>query len=356
MIGVGTVTHVEGDRLIGFGHPFLKIGATNFPIVDASIQHIMATQKISFKVANAGAVIGQLTGDYQASVVGTMAERPDMVPLKVRVRSKELGVDRSYSMQLAPMPLTLPLILASGIGGAVKNALPHGLPYLYRITLNWKLKDGHSDTFVSYSMIKAPKMGMMRQVLGVLIKLLANPYQPVRIAEMSVDVEVVPDKKTARILRVSTSRTELAAGQTLRLGVHLLPYGHGEAVTEFIDLEIPADHPAGVIKVEVGTAKKLLVPNRAKPTDFESYLKAIRPVGTLRDLAVRIPKPGTVTLDSGGGLFPSPPPSFSATLKASTMGTGPHPTFLTATKTMPWVLSGKTSLKVKITPRKPSLN
>ncbi|MBR57630.1 MAG: hypothetical protein CMH54_06180 [Myxococcales bacterium] len=355
MVGVGTVTHVEGDRLIGFGHPFLKIGATNFPIVDASIQHIMATQKISFKVANAGPVIGQLTGDFQASVVGTMANRPEMVPLDVRVRSKELGVDRKYSMRLSPMPLTLPLVLAGGIGGSVQNALPHGLPYLYRVTLDWKLKDGHSDTVVSYSMIKAPKMGMMREVLGALVKLLLNPYQSIQIASLSVDVEVIPEQKTAQILRVSSATTEVEAGETLRLGIHLRPYGKDEAVTEYVDLAIPADYPTGVIKIEVGTAKQLLVSKRAKPIDFESYLQSIRPLGTKRDLVVRIPKPGAVTLDSGGGLFPSPPPSFSAALKASRVMVGPHPTFQTVSKTVPWVLLGKTYMKVKIAPRKPSL-
>src|SRR5690606_19403988 len=38
MLGAtGTVTHVDGDRIYGFGHPMYNLGPTQFPLTEADV-------------------------------------------------------------------------------------------------------------------------------------------------------------------------------------------------------------------------------------------------------------------------------------------------------------------------------
>jgi len=49
MSGIGTVTHVEGKRVYGWGHPFMGLGACEFPLMTGYTHAIMPRVSISFK-------------------------------------------------------------------------------------------------------------------------------------------------------------------------------------------------------------------------------------------------------------------------------------------------------------------
>src|SRR6218665_3640277 len=45
MMGLGTVTHVEGTRLCAFGHPMMEIGTTALPTVIGKVLWIFASDQ-----------------------------------------------------------------------------------------------------------------------------------------------------------------------------------------------------------------------------------------------------------------------------------------------------------------------
>ena len=50
--GIGTVTHVEGNRVYGWGHPFMGLGACEFPLMTGYIHTIYPRQSVSFKMGS----------------------------------------------------------------------------------------------------------------------------------------------------------------------------------------------------------------------------------------------------------------------------------------------------------------
>ena len=66
----GTVTHVDGDRVYAFGHPFLDIGEISFPMAKSEIVTVMPSLASSFKFANTGAIVGALQQDRAAGIMG----------------------------------------------------------------------------------------------------------------------------------------------------------------------------------------------------------------------------------------------------------------------------------------------
>ena len=350
MAGVGTITHVDGQRMTGFGHPMMQVGDTNFPIVDAKIITVRSSRNISVKMAETGAVIGQLTGDYQASVVGRYDTRAKLVPLKINIRAPERNVDREFKMEAAPMPLMLPLIIASGLSGALAEALPHGMPYLYKIGLDWQVEEGYSGTYEKVTVTHGQAGStLLRDVLMPLILVLANPYEELTLKSLTIDLEVVPQQRVAELRSVSVPVDEVHAGEQVELKVYLRPFGGTEKVSETIALNIPREFAGKRIALEVGAADELLTPQIPAFIDLPSYLKTIEPAGRADELVVVL---GSLTadLDADGVIYPAAPPSLRAAVSTIVVDSPARslvPEHFTK-KPLKWILNNTVTLHMDV--------
>src|SRR5262245_44989813 len=50
--GIGTVTHLDGDRVYGWGHPFMSLGDCDFPLMTGFIHAVYPRQTVSFKIGS----------------------------------------------------------------------------------------------------------------------------------------------------------------------------------------------------------------------------------------------------------------------------------------------------------------
>jgi len=116
----GTVTHIEGDRVYAFGHPFLDIGEISFPMARAEIVGFMPSLATSFKFANSGAVIGALRQDRGAGIMGIIGEKAPMIPVDLTVDGS--GLSKTYHVNVVRHPQLSPLMLAMAADTVVANA------------------------------------------------------------------------------------------------------------------------------------------------------------------------------------------------------------------------------------------
>ena len=56
--GIGTVTHVEGDRVYGFGHPMFSLGTCEFPMMTGYIHTVYPRASVSMKMGSPLKVVG----------------------------------------------------------------------------------------------------------------------------------------------------------------------------------------------------------------------------------------------------------------------------------------------------------
>src|SRR5512135_2321174 len=68
--GIGTVTHVEGDRVYGFGHPMFSLGACEFPMMTGYIHTVYPRANVSLKMGSPLKVVGVLDTDVSTGVAG----------------------------------------------------------------------------------------------------------------------------------------------------------------------------------------------------------------------------------------------------------------------------------------------
>ncbi len=75
--GVGTVTSVCNNRLVGFGHPFGYFGRTTLGLMPAEAIYVQEDLITGFKVANLGDVAGTIDQDRLAAITGSLGAGPE---------------------------------------------------------------------------------------------------------------------------------------------------------------------------------------------------------------------------------------------------------------------------------------
>ena len=358
--GIGTVTHVEGDRVYGFGHPMFGLGPCQFPLMTGYIHTVYPRASVSMKMGSPLKVVGVLDTDVSTCVAGRIGPKPDMLPLAVRVKVGRYSEPRTYHVEMVREPTLLPSLVMSVLGNAVdtEGNLPDELTARVSATIALK---GHepitlADTFSGprYAGPTGPSslFGPIAQVVNLLVR---NPVAAVRVESIDCAVEVSAGRTVAEIESVRLASDRLEPGQTLKATVTLKPF-KGERKSIDLELPLPADFPEGSHEATLCDQSISLrrrfrnEPQRLEPRDVPALLETVRlqaiPKRTSLYLHVPLPDRGIAV---AGQALPDLPGSARAVF--SNPRQTPEPAvradLIRAVET-PFVVEGSQSLKFTV--------
>ena len=89
MGATGTVTHIDGDRVYAFGHPFFNLGPTEFPMTRAHVYTMLPSLMSSFKISTMGEMIGTMQQDRATAIAGTLGKGPALMPMTVTLAIRD---------------------------------------------------------------------------------------------------------------------------------------------------------------------------------------------------------------------------------------------------------------------------
>src|SRR6185436_18303518 len=104
MGATGTITHIDGNRIYAFGHPFFNVGPSQFPMTRAYVHAMLPSLMSSFKISSMGEVIGTMQQDRATAIAGTLGKGPAVIPMAVTLQStREDGnaSKRSFTFSVA---------------------------------------------------------------------------------------------------------------------------------------------------------------------------------------------------------------------------------------------------------------
>src|SRR4029077_2277925 len=71
----GTVTWVEGNSVLAFGHPFLSMGPVSMPMARAEVLTVLPSLYRSVKFAASGPILGSISQDRSTGILGTFGSK-----------------------------------------------------------------------------------------------------------------------------------------------------------------------------------------------------------------------------------------------------------------------------------------
>ncbi len=98
---LGTVTLVDGDAVLAFGHPFLFTGRTDYFLTSAYIFDTVAALDAPYKLGTLGGSQGAILADRWTAIGGLQGHAPRPITLNFSVWDEVRGVGEELSAQMA---------------------------------------------------------------------------------------------------------------------------------------------------------------------------------------------------------------------------------------------------------------
>lgn len=358
--GIGTVTHVEGDRVYGFGHPMFSLGACEFPLMTGYIHTVYPRASVSMKMGSPLKVVGVLDTDVSTGVAGRIGPKPDMLPVSVRVKTGHYSDYHTYNVRMVREPNLLPNLVMAVLTNAIdtEGNLPEELTARIKATIKLKdhdpieLNETLSGPRFTGPMGPAAMFGPIASIVNILSR---NPLAKVRIESIDCDFEIAPGRTVAVIESVRLASDRLEPGQSLKAFVSLKPF-KGERRTVAVTLPLPEDLPEGSYEASVCDVTNSLrrrfrnEPGLSEPHDLNGLLSVLRfqtgPRRTSLYLHVLLPDRG---LAVHGQPLPNLPGSARAVLATSRQTQEPQVRAdLVQSADTSWVVEGTQTLKFSL--------
>ena len=315
-VAIGTVTHVDGDRLVVFGHPFFQSGEVRLPLATAPIATIVASDQMSFKVGSRGVTIGQVMQDRRAGVSGKLGPSPALLPVAVDLKNGrekssfhfEAVEDRSLAPTLIAVAAFNSLMESGGRGG--------------NQTLRWKLTlaaPGRVPLVLSdIAAGESPPVEVANAIMSPLRFLLENPYQRLDLDSVRVEVEREPGRESYTLRQAELDAPVVRPGGTLTVRCEIERWRGGREMRELV-LTVPRELPAGRYVLWIGGAPEFArfeaarLPGRYRPLSLDEAWARLSTMRTSDALyAVLLASAPEVTF--GGRDYPELPGSVAAVL------------------------------------------
>jgi len=355
----GTVTHVDGNKVYAFGHPFLTAGPLDLPMSNAYIISSLARLDSSSKVAVPVDIVGAFRQDRSTGILGNMTEKPSMIPLTVRVKSSN-DVTTPYKFELVNdrylTPLLASLTVINAIGASERALGEMTLNVTGKIQL--KGSDPVNISNISTGDASSSVVASLAAVAPIQY-LLTSGFDGNLIQGIDLDITTIDRKTSATLERISISKDEVHPGDTVTLTAQLRG-ARGEILIEEYPVVIPSGLSKGNVQLVVGdgstvTASELRRGVTGAPPGLAAAVRELNKLRRNDRLYVKIvsSEPGVVI---GGEEYPSLPPSMIALLdsgRASTRTVAPMSNSTVVEYEMPqsrYVLQGQRSLTLSVKP------
>jgi hypothetical protein len=252
--GTGTVTHVDGDRVYAFGHPFYNLGPTEFPMTRAYVHTVLPSLMSSSKLSTIGQVIGTIRQDRATTIAGTLGDGPSMLPIRISLET-DRGFRRHFSFDVVRDQLFTPLLAYVSILNTLKSYEREYGAASFSLKGRAQVRNHGELTFEDLFTGESPSVGAASYVAAPLTFLLKNDFESVDIEALDISITSSEEPRTATIERVWLDTMEVRPGQTVPLKVLIRGY-RGEEVAREIPLAIPAN-AGGTLTIMVADGLRL---------------------------------------------------------------------------------------------------
>ena len=358
--GIGTVTHVEGDRVYGFGHPMFSLGACEFPMMTGYIHTVYPRASVSMKMGSPLKVVGVIDTDVSTSVAGRIGPKPDMLPLAVRVKTSQFADAHTYRVQMVREPALLPSLIMAVLTNAIdtEGNLPEELTAQLSATIRIKghepitMSDNFSGPRYTGQMGAAALFSPLAAMVNILVR---NSMSPVRIESIDCDVQIEPGRKVAQIETVRLLSDTVEPGHILKAAVTLKPFKGERETVEFL-IPIAEDFPEGpceIIFCDASNSIRRAMRNQPavlEPRDLEGLIRTIRLQTEPKRTAVYVHVPSPERgLSVQGQPLPNLPGSVRAVFASKREGpTAPIRTDIIQVAPTRWVVEGMQMLRFTV--------
>lgn len=253
-MGLGTVTRVEGDKLLGFGHPMMNSGVTNLPAAIGDVLWFLASKERSFKIGMAARSVGALVNDRQASIVVSHSTQAPVVPVSLKIKGAIGGRHTDWHFEVAHEKFMTPTFLAIALGSGLQAVANERQDVSWNAVSKLKVKGFGEITLEDYGVAVGGTPEARDFVRSNLVyavgALMNNPWRPVIIESASMEIELRYSRELLRLRGAEVLEREVKAGNEAHVRLSFVPFA-GAPREKIVTLPIPKHLAGETLRIEI---------------------------------------------------------------------------------------------------------
>ncbi|MCR5176205.1 MAG: SpoIVB peptidase S55 domain protein [Anaerovibrio sp.] len=224
---IGTVTAVDGKRILAFGHPFSHRGNVNYFMTGSNVISTVHGPLDGMKLGSNTSLIGRINQDREAGIAGILGEFPQNVPVRVTVNDVDLAKSVTYNSMVAYDEELVPALSTAMVYDALGKTINREMGGTARINFAVRTSVAENslvernNMFYNAADVGKPAISELTEVMNAICN---NKDREADITDIKVDVFIEGKRKTASLLSAVPSKTEVTPGEELSFKVTIKPY------------------------------------------------------------------------------------------------------------------------------------
>ncbi|MDD3114712.1 MAG: SpoIVB peptidase S55 domain-containing protein [Anaerovibrio sp.] len=250
---MGTVTAVDGKRVLAFGHPYTHRGNVNYFMTDAQVVSTTHGPTAGMKLGNVSSIIGRINQDRRDGVGGILGQMPQTMPVIVSVHDKDTGRAATYNTMIAydeeVIGVLAPVVVYSSVANMLDRQDGSTADIKFALRSNYG-KNGlleRRNMFYDAADVAQGSVSELTNVLGVI---LGNKEKEPDLLDLKVDVTVERGRRTASLVSAKPSKKEALPGEAISFETTIKPY-RGEKIKVSVPYTIPKNQVPGDLELDV---------------------------------------------------------------------------------------------------------
>lgn len=318
LTAVGTVTYVDGKRILALGHPFYNLGPVDYGLTTAEILAVVPSLESSFKLASTGQLIGRVLQDRTSGVMAEIGALPRYIPLNVEVQDSPVS-QKQFKLKLVNDQVLTPALVNLALYTILTTEERSYGNLSVDFEAELSLEGGrsiHLEDLFSGNMDSA-STSLSGLVAAVVHLLKNNEFKDVGLNQIEVKVRVVEQLRTATLEKVILDKYEVQPGELIQVKTYFRTQDNDLRTeeVEFVAPSLPVGREFELVVAEASYVQQL-ERSLYRMQDFKprNLDQLIRLLGNLRKnnriyFKVVAPRPG---LFLKGEELPNLPPSLKS--------------------------------------------
>lgn len=312
----GTATHIEGDRIYGFGHPFLSIGTTDLPLNKGAVLTIIPNLMTSEKVSVTLEPIGSIKQDRATGIMGVAGEEAQLIPVRLRLHTSRNEV-KELNFEVVTDNFLTPFLMSFTVHSSIVSSERSIGDQTIQVKCTISIK-GQSDVNFESSvsdLVSSPVFAALAAASPVNF-LLNSGFEELVMEKIDVEITAVEQTREATVETIWQDRLEVDPGEEVHLTV-FLRQSNGDTIIKKYPVKIPEEITPGPLKIVVADGMSLTREDAETgvgefiPESLPQLIKAINNLKKNDRLYIRLVREQAGAIISGERM-PDLPPSLLA--------------------------------------------
>jgi len=260
MSAIGTVTYVDEDKVLAFGHPMYGLGSVEYSMVKAQVITVVPNLSSSFKISTTGAQIGTFFQDRPSGIYGKIGNFPNMIPVNIKMLNS-VGDIKEFKLSVVDDKILTPFlvnVVASNVIASEERALGDlslefsGDIYLEN-GMNVHLEDLFSGNF------DASIVEISNLLTAVVFYLINNEFRDLGIHKIDLSVRAEAEPKLTYLEKVWLDKYDASPGEQIQIELYTRNF-RGETVAQkgaFITPHLPSGSEFYVVVADSESMRQL---------------------------------------------------------------------------------------------------